>query len=180
MRLYTIGHSNHPLQEFVDLLEKYQVRRLVDVRSAPYSKYVIQFNKESLEHGLSMHKIKYSYAGKQLGGRPPDPTCYRSGILPDGETDYLHEVDYAAVMQRPWFQKGLAHLLELAEDEVTAVMCSEENPADCHRHHLIAKYIMAEFPEWEIQHIRGDGVLNNAASIHTSVNPPPGEQLSLF
>jgi hypothetical protein len=63
---------------------------------------------------------------------------------------------------------------------VTAVMCSEENPADCHRHHLIAKYLLAEFPEWEIQHIRRDGNLNNAASIHTSVNPPPGEQLSLF
>jgi len=180
MKIYTIGHSNHPLQEFVDLLEKYHVTRLVDVRSAPYSKYVIWFNKESLEHGLSMHKIKYSYAGKLLGGRPTDPTCYRSGSVPEGEADYLHEVDYAAVMQRPWFQKGITHLLELAENEATAVMCSEENPADCHRHHLIAKYLMAEFPEWEIQHIRGDGKLNNAASIHTSVNPQPGEQLSLF
>jgi uncharacterized protein (DUF488 family) len=180
MKLYTIGHSNHSIQAFSELLEKYHVTRLVDVRSAPYSKYVIQFNKESLDYALSMHKIKYSYGGKQLGGRPPDPTCYRSGSLPDGETDYLHEVDYPAVMQRPWFQKGITHLLELAENAVTAVMCSEENPADCHRHHLIAKYLLAEFPEWEIQHIRGDGVLNNATSIHTSVNPPPGEQLSLF
>jgi len=180
MKLFTIGHSNHPIEKFISLLQDNQVTRLVDVRSAPYSKYVIQFNKESLEYALSMHKMKYSYGGKQLGGRPSDPTCYRGGSLPNGEADYLHEVDYAAVMQRPWFQKGILHLLELAEKEVTAVMCSEENPAECHRHHLIAKYLLAEFPEWEVQHIRGDGNLNNAASIHTSVTPPPGEQLSLF
>jgi len=180
MRLYTIGHSNHSIQSFIDLLEKYQVTHLVDVRSAPYSKYVIQFNKESLDHALSMHKIKYRYGGKHLGGRPTDPTCYRSGVLPAAEADYLHEVDYSAVMQRPWFRKGILHLLELAENEATAVMCSEEDPSQCHRHHLIAKYLLAEFPEWEIQHIRGDGNLNNAASIHASVNPPPGEQLSLF
>jgi uncharacterized protein (DUF488 family) len=180
MRLYTIGHSNHPIQKFIGLLEENHITRLVDVRSAPYSKYVIWFNKESLESALSMHKIKYSYGGKQLGGRPPDPTCYRNGSLPEGEADYLHEVDYVAVMQRPWFQKGIVHLLELAEKEVTAVMCSEEDPADCHRHHLIAKYLMADFPEWEIQHIRGDGKLNNANTILKSVNPPEGEQPSLF
>jgi uncharacterized protein (DUF488 family) len=180
MKLFTIGHSNHPIEKFIRLLEDNQVTRLVDVRSAPYSKYAIQFNKESLQHALSIRKIAYSYGGKHLGGRPADPTCYRNGSLPAGEADYLHQVDYAAVMQKPWFQKGIQHLLELAEKETTVVMCSEEDPADCHRHHLIAKYLLAEFPEWEIQHIRGDGNLNNAASILKSVNPPPGEQLSLF
>jgi len=180
MKLFTIGHSNHPIEKFIRLLEDNHVTHLVDVRSAPYSKYNIQFNKESLEHTLSTHKIKYIYGGKHLGGRPTDPTCYKNGNLPNPEADYLHEVDYATVMQRPWFQKSIGHLLELAEKEVTAVMCSEEDPAQCHRHHLIAKYLLAEFPEWEIQHIRGDGNLNNATSIHTSVNPPKGEQLSLF
>ena len=180
MRLFTIGHSNHPIEQFITLLEQHHVACLVDVRSAPYSKYVIWFNKESLEHTLSLDKIEYSYAGQQLGGRPSAPTCYRRGSLPAAEADFLHEVDYAAVMQRPWFQKGIVHLLELAGQETTAVMCSEEDPAQCHRHHLIARYILAGFPEWEVQHIRGDGNLNNAASIRTSVNPPPGEQLSLF
>jgi uncharacterized protein (DUF488 family) len=180
MKLFTIGHSNHPIEKFIGLLEDNHITHLVDVRTAPYSKYNIQFNKESLEHALSIHKIVYIYGGKHLGGRPTDPTCYKSGNLPNPETDFLHEVDYAAVIQRPWFQKSLGHLLELAEKEATAVMCSEEDPAQCHRHHLIAKYILAEFPEWEVQHIRGDGNLNNAASIHTSVNLPPGEQLSLF
>ncbi len=180
MELFTIGHSNHPIEEFIGLLEGKQITRLVDVRSAPYSKYNFQFNKESLEHALKLHKISYVYEGKNLGGRPTDPTCYRSGSLPNPDADYLHEVDYKTVMQRPWFQNGLAQLLELAEKEVTVVMCSEEDPSHCHRHHLIARYILDNFPEWTVQHIRGDGNLNNAASIHTSVDPLKGEQLSLF
>jgi uncharacterized protein (DUF488 family) len=180
MKLFTIGHSNHSIGDFIHLLEDKHITHLVDVRSSPYSKYVIQFNKESLEHALSVHKIKYIYQGSHLGGRPADPACYRHGSLPNPDADYLHEVDYTAVMQRPWFQKSLTHLLELAENGSTAVMCSEEDPSQCHRHHLIAKYILAEFPEWEIQHIRGDGNLNNATTILKSVNPPAGEQPSLF
>lgn len=176
MRLFTIGHSNHTLEKFLGLLDENNIMILVDVRTAPYSRYNPQFNKESLQSALDRHNLKYYYAGKYLGGRPADPSCYKSGVLPVEGTDYLHEVNYPEVMKRPWFIKGVESLVEILDQDVTAIMCSEEDPADCHRHHLIAKYMMSAHPEVKVSHIRGDGTVYSARSIMTSVDKPPVEQ----
>jgi uncharacterized protein (DUF488 family) len=180
IKLYTIGHSNHSLDQFVRLLEENGVMTLVDVRSAPYSRYNPHFNRENLEAALRERDIQYAYAGKFLGGRPTDPACYRSRALPPEGADYLHEVDYPEVMKRDWFLKGIERLLELADEQTTAIMCSEENPAQCHRHHLIAKYLMANRPEVKVSHIRSDGTVYGASSITETVHAPTSEQLSLF
>lgn len=180
MKLYTIGHSNHPIEKFVQLLEENSIMLLVDVRSAPYSRYNPQFNKENLANVLPEQMVEYAFAGKYLGGRPSDPSCYKSRVLPADETDFLHEVDYQEVMKRNWFRQGIIRLLELADENTTAIMCSEEDPAHCHRHHLIARFLLEEYPEVDVQHIRGDGAVYSAKSIHTSVDTPPAEQLPLF
>ena len=180
MKLYTIGHSNHSLEKFIQLLDDNGIMTLVDVRTAPYSRYNPQFNKENLERVLVRHNIQYAYAGKFLGGRPSDPSCYKNHQLPSEDADYLHEVDYPEVMKRPWFTQGIKQLLELADQDLTAIMCSEENPAECHRHHLIAKYLSARHPEVVVYHIRGDGIVFRASSLSVSVNEPHSEQLSLF
>jgi uncharacterized protein (DUF488 family) len=180
MKLLTIGHSNHSLDDFVRLLDESGIMILVDVRTSPYSRYNPQFNKESLEVELPRCNIQYVYAGKYLGGRPSDPSLYKSHKLPEEGTDYLHEVDYSAVMERPWFIKGIQQLLEIADQDLTAIMCSEENPADCHRHHLIAKYILEHHPEVQVRHIRGDGTVFGAKQILKSVNSQPAKQDSLF
>jgi uncharacterized protein (DUF488 family) len=180
MKLCTIGHSNHSLDKFIQLLDENGIMQLVDVRSAPYSRFHPQFNKEDLERGLAPHYIQYAYAGKFLGGRPSDPTCYKNRLLPSDDADYLHEVDYPEVMKRPWFIQGINRLLELADQDLTAIMCSEENPAECHRHHLIAKYLISEHPEVDVHHIRGDGVVFRAKSLSVSVNEPDVKQLSFF
>jgi uncharacterized protein (DUF488 family) len=180
IRLFTIGHSNHLLEKFVRLLQANDIQVLVDVRSAPYSKYNPHFNMEELSTQLLKIEIRYVYAGKELGGRPADPTCYKTNQIRDAATDYLHEVNYPEVMKRNWFQQGIDHLLELAARSTTCIMCSEEDPAHCHRHHLIAKYLMENHPEVEVWHIRGDGNLVKASQIRTTVDEPPSEQLSLF
>ena len=180
MRLFTIGHSNQSMEEFIRLLDDNSISLLVDVRTAPYSRYNPQFNKEQIEHALRLHDIEYAYAGKYLGGRPSDPSCYKSRTLPAEGADYLHEVDYPEVMKRPWFVQGINRLLELAEEHTTAIMCSEGNPEQCHRHHLIAAYLMAEHPEVEVQHIRGDGTVFNAGMIAVLADAIPAEQLRLF
>ncbi len=180
MKLYTIGHSNHSIEKFVSLLDENGVALLVDVRTAPYSRYNPQFNKETLQHALSEHWIEYAFAGKFLGGRPSDPTCYKDQKLPEEGADYLHVVDYPEVMKRPWFIKGIEALLEMADERTTAIMCSEEDPAECHRHHLISKYLLAEHAEVDVLHIRGDGTVYAAASVRVSVDKPPAEQLSFF
>jgi len=180
MKLYTIGHSNHPIEKFIHLLEDNSIMTVVDVRTAPASRYNPQFNKEMLAASLDAKYIQYAYAGKFLGGRPSDPMCYKSRSFPMEGADYLHEVDYPEVMKREWFIKGVARLLEIADEQTAAIMCSEEDPAQCHRHHLIAKYIMLIHSEVKVVHVRGNGDTFGAASILASVDEIPAEQLSLF
>src|SRR5437868_5544033 len=127
MELFTIGHSNHSLEELIQLLENNGVMLLVDVRSTPMSRYNPQFNRENLAVDLPQRGIQYAFAGKYLGGRPVDPTCYKKRTLPDEGTDYLHEVNYPEVMKREWFIKGIDRLLELADEQTSAIMCSEED-----------------------------------------------------
>ena len=177
--LYTIGHSNHSLDTLIRALECHDVMTLVDVRSAPYSRFNPQFSKKNLEGALPQRGVRYVYAGKYLGGRPSDPTCYKSQTHPAKGTDYLHEVDYFEVMERPWFVRGIQRLLQLADEQTTAIMCSEEDPAKCHRHHLIAQYLMAQYPEVDVQHIRGDGTVSSARLLKVSENQPQAEQLTL-
>jgi uncharacterized protein (DUF488 family) len=180
MRLFTIGHSNHNLEKFVQLLQDNGIMMVVDVRSAPYSRYVSHFNKGSLERELPRHGILYAFAGQDLGGRPSDPSCYKKGVVPTGKADYRHEVDYPAMMQREPFKEAIRHLLELAEQQATAILCSEEDPDRCHRHHLIARYLIAEHPEVSVQHIRGDGTFSSAAADQPTPDAPSSEQRALI
>ena len=179
-RIFTIGHSNHPLEKFVRLLQANAIQVLVDVRSAPYSKHNPQFNLNEISTQIPKVEIRYVYAGKELGGRPTDPDCYKNDLGSEPDHDYLHEVNYPEVMKRDWFQQGIQRLLELAKSARLCIMCSEEDPAQCHRHHLIAKFLMDTQPELEIIHIRGDGNLVKASQIRRTVDDPPSEQLSLF
>jgi hypothetical protein len=100
--------------------------------------------------------------------------------VPNEEVDYLHEVDYRAVMEKPWFQKAMDGLIDTAADTTTAILCSEEDPANCHRHHLIARYLLELYPEVDVRHIRGDGRVFGAGSILKSVDEERGNQLNLF
>jgi uncharacterized protein (DUF488 family) len=152
--LYTIGHSNRTAEEFLAHLGQHGIALLVDVRSAPYSRYVPHFNKSRLENLLLEHGITYHFAGLRLGGRPDDPTVYYEG-----------RIDYAAVLQRDWYQAGLRDLLALVAGTAgaVAIMCSEGDPDRCHRHHLIARSLgdpawrRADYPP--VVHILRDGSL---------------------
>lgn len=178
MKIYTIGHSNIVTQSFIELLQLNGIESLADVRSSPYSQYVPQFNRENLMHSLERGRIEYWYFGEQLGGRPKDPTCYKNGRLPDGQTDFLKEVNYLVVMTKDFFLEGIGRLMRMAKEKKLAVMCSEEDPGQCHRHHLIARYLMTQ--DVEVIHIRGDGNLVNARHIRNLQGNHPAEQPELF
>lgn len=176
--IFTIGHSNVRERKIIDLLNKFKIQTLVDVRSSPYSRYCPQFNREVFAQILQRDSIAYEYLGDLLGGRPPDPTCYKDGQIPEGDADYLHIVDYPAVMTKDFFQDGIRRLLALAEKGRVAVMCSEENPAACHRHHLIGRFLIEQ--GITVEHIRGDGFTVKDQHLQNLNNEPPAEQLSLF
>lgn len=158
MEIYTIGHSNLAIERFIEMLADNGIKTLVDVRSSPYTQYTPHFNREVLSKSLEIEDITYTFAGEYLGGRPKDPTCYRGGVMPSGEIkgNYLEAVDYAEVMKRPWFQKGIARLVQLAGESRTAIMCSEEDPSRCHRQHLIAQTLIDM--GHTVHHIRANGL----------------------
>jgi uncharacterized protein (DUF488 family) len=178
LRLYTIGHSNVLASAIIGLLKKYEIEVLVDVRSSPYSQYNPQFNREPFEKVLKGAGIDYLYLGDELGGRPKDPTCYKNKQVADLKADYLHLVDYPAMMQKDFFLEGVGQLMRLADLQTTAVMCSEEDPAKCHRHHLIGRYLIEQGAE--VMHIRGDGNAVNGRQLSGLLEKPLGEQMGLF
>jgi uncharacterized protein (DUF488 family) len=154
--IYTIGHSNQTEAEFLTLLGQHGIKMVIDVRSAPYSRFSPHFNRDNVRPFLREAGIQYTFAGEKLGGRPNDPTCYVHHRIPEPGANYLAEVDYLAVEERPWYQEGIARLLELAAKQRVAIMCSEENPDSCHRHHLIARTLLNR--SVKVLHIRQDGV----------------------
>ena len=151
MTIYTIGHSNVSAERIIELLKEHEIQVLVDVRSAPYSRYSPQFNRESFKAELKTKAgIDYEHAGGTLGGRPEDPTCYKE----DGKPDY------EAIQKKPWYSDGITYLLQVAEKQKTAIMCSEEDPDRCHRHKLITQTLLEK--KIEVVHIRGSGQLEKA------------------
>jgi uncharacterized protein (DUF488 family) len=154
MDVYTIGHSNIALAEFLDLLKIYNIDSVVDVRSVPYSKHAAHYNKGAIEHylktaGIGHHFITDEHIGNRLGGKPNDLECY------EGD-----KIDYEAVRTRRWFQEALSELIEYAKDRRVALLCAEENPYDCHRHPLLAHSLISKGVS--VYHIRGDGSLEKA------------------
>lgn len=186
LTLYTVGHSNQTPDAFVTLLQQHRIGTLVDVRSAPYSRWVPHFNKNALEALLPEHQIEYRYAGKHLGGRPSDISLYKDQNNPDKlvREHYVQKVDYKLVMQQAYFQTGLRHLLRLVRENTQGVviMCAEAVPFDCHRHHLITRALIdpkcrVVDERVDVHHILPDGTLEVATE---SVFIDPPQQLGLF
>lgn len=156
-RLYTIGHSSLTLERFLARLAEQDIKTLVDVRSVPRSHHVPQFNKTRLRQALSEAGIDYLYMGDRLGGKPQDPSVYRSGQVPQRWADVTREIDYQAVMAKGWYREALGELEALARTSRTVVMCAEEDPQHCHRKHLITASLPEEI---DVLHMRADGSLD--------------------
>jgi uncharacterized protein (DUF488 family) len=167
--LLSIGHSNHPISHFLELLKQHGVRMLADVRSQPYSKYSPQYNDGTLKGALAGGGIRYAFMGAELGGRPSDPSLY----------DDAGKVDYAKVAATAIFSAGLTRLMGMSDRSHIAMMCSEEDPAVCHRHLLVGR-VLAERGV-EVLHIRGDGRLQTNAEVNAvSASAASDGQMSLF
>ncbi len=126
--VFTIGHSNHRAEYFFALLSKHRVTVVADVRSAPYSRFSPHFNQGALADALEARSIRYVYGGRELGGRPNDPTCYDDG-----------RVSYERVARTADFQEGIARIVRGAAEHRIALMCAEKEPLDCHRTLLVAR-----------------------------------------
>lgn len=179
-RVYSIGHSNLSKDDFLQLLKKFAIHVLVDVRSSPYSQYLPHFNRPELQHFLSGKGIEYLFAGEFLGGRPQDPQLYRAREIPEGKADYLNLVDYPAVARTDHFRRGLNRLIAVAAQRTVAIMCSEEDPLQCHRHHLIANEL--DLRNIPVVHIRKSGIFEpfQSGTVISTVIATTPQQKALF
>jgi uncharacterized protein (DUF488 family) len=143
--LYTIGHSNQPAESLIALLMQHSIEVVVDVRSAPYSRWAPQFNQRELRTSITDAGLRYLYLGAELGGRPPTPDLY----------DAEGHARYDLMARTAAFREGIERVQHGIGSYRVALMCSEEDPAGCHRRLLVGRVLVNDGVR--LLHIRGDG-----------------------
>lgn len=157
--LFTIGHGNRKLNDFLALLKDYSIEYLIDVRSMPYSKFNPQYNQNELKHFLESNGITYVFMGDTIGGRPKDTSCY----------DDEGKVDYEAVKTKEFFLQGMERLKIAYEKDINVVlMCSESKPCECHRSKLIGKVL--DLKSITLKHIDENGRLKDQKNVIAELN----------
>lgn len=141
--LYTIGHSTHEIDYFIELLKTYSVNCIVDVRTLAASRFNPQYNKSKLSESLRDHKITYLHMPGEFGARHTDPTLLTNG-----------RVDFLKVQNSESFRKGVERLKHgVSKGFTISLMCAEADPLVCHRFSMISAAIKYDF---EIIHILKD------------------------
>lgn len=146
--VFTLGHSNHPIEHFLSLLRPHGIQVVADVRSTPFSRFNPQYNRQRLEESLRAEGIEYLFLGEELGARSSDPNCY------DGD-----RVSYAKLAATESFKRGLRRVIDESQTKRVALMCAEREPVDCHRTILVSRQLNKE--NVPVTHIRADGTLED-------------------
>jgi uncharacterized protein (DUF488 family) len=152
IKIYTIGHSNHEIQTFINLLIMAKINMIVDVRSAPFSKMYPHFNRDTLEMVLKENKIGYLFLGDQIGGRSRNRSDYENG-----------QVVYSRLAAKDEYQATIKRVLDGSAKFQIALMCSEKEPLDCHRTLLVSQSLSDKGVE--IVHIHADGKIETQSDV---------------
>lgn len=163
----TIGHSNHAFPRFMDLLKMHHIEVVVDVRSMPWSKLYPHFRREALAATLPNHGKEYIFMGNALGGRSNDPSCLVRG-----------RVSYAALAVSGPFQRGIFRVINAAQNRHLALMCSEQEPTDCHRTILVGRHLVQR--GCEVNHILKSGDVETHAAAIQRLRTRLGINTNLF
>ena len=146
--VFTIGHSTHPSDRFLELLRQHGVTAVGDVRSTPYSRFNPHFNSGRMKQWLPEAGIAYVFLGKELGARSEDASCYENG-----------KVQYDRLAGTELFRRGLERVREGTKGYTLALMCAEKEPLECHRTILVARHVAGM--GFDVQHIHADGTLES-------------------
>lgn len=153
--IFSIGHGHKSKEEFINELNSFGIKYLIDVRSSPYSKWAPHFNKDDIKQFLSQNNIVYVYMGDSIGGRPLDSSCY----------DEEGKFDYKKMALKPSFQNGLMRLSEANKKQISvAIMCSESDPSQCHRSKLIGRELYVKY-DIDMKHIIAPGKIIDECQI---------------
>ncbi len=143
--IFTIGHSTHPIEEFISLLKAHGIEKVIDIRSIPKSRHCPQFNKEVLKRSLKKEGIGYRHL-KDLGGlRHTSKDSVNTGWI---NASFRGFADY---MQTTDFERGMEKLEKAGLNKKCALMCAEAVPWRCHRS-LVADALTIR--KWKVFHIQ--------------------------
>jgi uncharacterized protein (DUF488 family) len=145
--LFTIGHSTHSAEKFVELLRAHRIDAVGDVRSSPFSAWTPQFNQTALEATLRAEKVHYVFLGDELGARREERDVYVDGVA-----------RYERIAKVPAFQSGLERVRKGARKFRLALMCAEKDCLECHRTILVCRHLRRDL---NIAHIQEDGALES-------------------
>lgn len=170
--LYTIGHSQHEAEYFIDMLRKYDINYVLDVRSTPYSQFAENYNRENIRAILKMAGIEYSFMGNYFGARPEDRTLYSK----DG---YL---DFEKARKSVKFQSAVNNVIKgIQAGNNIVLMCTEKDPIECHRAIMVARTFFER--NVDVQHILADSSLQSHDFLNQRLIDmyfPNRYQMSLF
>lgn len=147
MNIYTIGHSDHPKDYFLEMLERADIRFVADIRAFPGSRKHPQFKSEKMKQWLSEAGVGYCHY-PELGGRRRQSSNVGVKLNEGWRNSSFH--NYADFTLTKDFRYGLEKLEEKAKETKLVYMCSERHPARCHRL-IISNWLQAN--NWDVYHI---------------------------
>lgn len=142
--VFTIGHSLHEIEAFIELLRRHDVEAVADVRSSPYSKRLPHFSKNELQSALKAAGIQYVFLGLELGARRNERDCYVDG-----------QAKYERIAKLPAFAQGINRVQAGATRMRLCLMCAEKDPITCHRTILVSRELVRV--GLDVKHIQDDG-----------------------
>ncbi|WP_196002076.1 DUF488 domain-containing protein [Clostridium sp. 1001271B_151109_B4] len=132
MEIYTIGHSNYTVERLIDMLRYYNINCVVDIRGTPYSKYNIQFDKDTIKYTLTKAGFVYIYMGEELAAKRIRKISYNS----EGYSDFK------AVINEEEFIRGIERLrVGYSKGYKIVLLGAMQNPIRCHRSILVGRYL---------------------------------------
>lgn len=151
--VFTIGHSTHSLDRFLELLAQHEIGALVDIRRFPGSRKHSHFNRDNLAAALPKAGVQYQWL-EALGGRRHK----KADAVPSTNLGLRNQSfrNYADYMLNDDFRKGIEKLLKIARKKPTAIMCAEGLFWRCHRR-LVSDFLIANGVT--VQHIMPSGEL---------------------
>ena len=121
LTIFTIGHSTHPINEFIGMLQAHGIKKLIDARTIPKSRHSPQFNGDSLAASL-----------RQRNHLPADGIARRTAAPPKGQPNSAWRnasfKGYADYMQTEKFAAAVDQLVQRGRNNNAVIMCAEPSP----------------------------------------------------
>ncbi|WP_026886386.1 DUF488 domain-containing protein [Clostridium beijerinckii] len=158
MDIYTIGHSNYPVEKLIDMLKTYNINTVIDIRGTPYSKYNVQYNKETIAETLKKEGFIYIYMAKELAAQREDKKSYNK----EGYSDF------EKVISEEMFLRGIERLkLGCERGYKIALLGAMQDPIRCHRSILVGRSLREN--GFNVKHILDDCTLASQEKIEENL-----------